>query len=251
MKKGQKSKTGNYENVLCPFTYMNMTQDANGKFSHQGSTALDLIGSKSGKREAYYAPVKVKCVNVDKKYAFVWWQSVNKVRYADQTIDYVTFMCGHDDSINAYKGMILEQGIQLGNMGKGGNATGVHCHIEVGRGKQTTWKKNKQGVWCIPKAVKFENVFFMDNTTIKNCKKSWKYLKSIPKEKPKTKTMTVLPKEGLNIRSKASTTGKILMTLKKGAKVTYLKDAGSSNGYTWAQIKYNGKTGYVAKKYLK
>lgn len=179
MKKGQKSVMANYQNILCPFTYMYVTQNANGNFSHQKSTALDIRGEKVGVKYSYYAPVKVKCVNIDKTYAFVWWQSVNKVRFADGTIDYATFLCGHDESINAYKGMIIDQGVQMGNMGKGGNATGVHCHIEVGRGKQMTWKKNTQGVWCIPNQVNFEKVFFMDNTIIKNCNKNWKYIKDI------------------------------------------------------------------------
>ena len=65
MKKGQKSSKGGYENVLCPFTYMYVTQGANGKYSHQGSQAVDVMGKKAGVRYPYYAPCKVKCVNVD------------------------------------------------------------------------------------------------------------------------------------------------------------------------------------------
>ena len=53
------------------------------------------------------------------------------------------------------------------------------------------------------------------------------------------------------MRDKASLSGKVILVIKGGSKVTYIKDSGSSNGYTWCQIKYNGKTGYVAKKYLK
>lgn len=50
----------------------------------------------------------------------------------------------------------------------------------------------------------------------------------------------------LRVRSKASTTGAVLGKLKKGTKVTVLKKSG-----TWAQIGYNGRTGWVATKYLK
>lgn len=263
MKKGQTSKTNGYENVLCPFTYMYMTQDANGSYSHQGSTALDVRGQKSGIRYAYYAPCKVKCVNVDKTYAFVWWQSVNKVRFANGTIDYVTFLVGHDNSINAYKGMMINQGVQLANMGDGGNATGVHAHIEVGKGKQTTWKENSKGVWCIPNQLKFEDVFFMDNTTIKNCNKNWKYTKDIKTTSTSTSTsskvsqtivaggtyklkyakcLRLSPKLGNNIANAKtidSNTKKLLVSktgqakLKAGTTITCLKISKEKNGRTW------------------
>ena len=266
MKKGQTSKTGNYQNILCPFTYMYMTQDANGSLSHQGSTAIDVRGSKSGVKEPYYAPVDVKCVNVDKTYCFVWWQSVNKVRYADGTIDYVTFLTGHDETINAYKGMTIKQGVQIGNMGKGGNATGVHCHIEVGKGQQTTWKKNSKGVWCIPNQVAFEKVFFMDNTTIKNCNKPWKYTKDIKNTSITPTVSTSTSKVNQTIVAKGtyklkyakclrtspkllnnivnakyvdSATKKLLKSqtgkamLKAGTEITCLKISKESNGRTW------------------
>ena len=51
----------------------------------------------------------------------------------------------------------------------------------------------------------------------------------------------------LNMRSSASTKGKILTTLKKGTKVDVVQK--QSNG--WYKIKVNGKTGYVSGSYLK
>ena len=50
----------------------------------------------------------------------------------------------------------------------------------------------------------------------------------------------------LNMRSSASTKGKILTTLPKGTKVDVLNK--ESNG--WYKIQYNGKTGYVSGSYL-
>ena len=40
-------------------------------------------------------------------------------------------MTAHDDTFDAdkYIGVTIPQGNKIGNMGKKGNATGVHCHI--------------------------------------------------------------------------------------------------------------------------
>lgn len=53
-------------------------------------------------------------------------------------------MTAHDDSMNARVGQVVEQGSQLGNMGRKGysNITGVHCHIEVSESSDTSWIKN-------------------------------------------------------------------------------------------------------------
>lgn len=49
----------------------------------------------------------------------------------------------------------------------------------------------------------------------------------------------------LNMRKSASTTSKVVAVLREGKKVTILGKTGS-----WYKVKYNGKTGYVAKKYI-
>ena len=179
MLKNQKSVRNNIQDILCPFTDWYCTQGAHNSYSHAGSEANDIRGIRSGIKYPYYAPVDVVCVNINRLYAFVWWQSVKKVRLADGSIDYVTFLCGHDNTINCYVGQFVKQGVQIGNMGNAGNTTGVHCHIEVGRGKQKTWIPNKYNVYCIPNQLPLENVFFMDNTNILLGKADWKYLKDV------------------------------------------------------------------------
>ncbi len=179
MKKGDTSRRDGIQDVLCPFTDWYCTQGANDSYSHKGSEANDVRGLRAGIRYPYYAPVDVRCVHINRAYAFVWWQSVEKVRLADGTIDYVTFLCGHDNTINCYIGQMIKQGVQIGNMGNAGNATGVHCHIEVGRGKQDTWVKNQCGEYCIQNQIPLENVFFMNNTNILLGIADWKYLDDI------------------------------------------------------------------------
>ncbi|EYE87872.1 hypothetical protein Q428_10900 [Fervidicella metallireducens AeB] len=50
----------------------------------------------------------------------------------------------------------------------------------------------------------------------------------------------------LNVRSTASTKGKVIGEIKKGQKVNVIKKVGD-----WYQISYNGKTGYILAKYTK
>lgn len=58
--------------------------------------------------------------------------------------------------------------------------------------------------------------------------------------------------DGLRVRSKASTSGKVLTTLYKNTKVQMItKEYATANGIVWDKIKLsNGVTGYVADKYL-
>lgn len=58
--------------------------------------------------------------------------------------------------------------------------------------------------------------------------------------------------DGLRVRNSASTSGSVLATLNKNAKVQMVtKSYATSNGYTWDKIKLsNGVIGYVADKYL-
>lgn len=67
------------------------------------------------------------------------------------------------------------------------------------------------------------------------------------KETTSTTKTTAKTTENLNLRSKANTSGSVLVTIPKGQTITLLsgKDA---NG--WYQAQYNGKTGYVSGAYL-
>ncbi|MBC1887762.1 SH3 domain-containing protein [Listeria booriae] len=56
---------------------------------------------------------------------------------------------------------------------------------------------------------------------------------------------TVTAKTAVNVRASQSTTSKVLGVLKKGEKVTVVKE---SRG--WSQVTYKGKTGYVATQFL-
>lgn len=180
MIKGQKSVRNGIEDFLCPFTDMYITQGSGGSYSHKGIMANDVRGKQAGVRYPYYAPCKVKALKIYATSGQVMWQSVNKVRFANGRIDYATFMTVHDDTCNAKVGQIVEQGQQLGNMGTKGFATGIHTHIEISQSKDTTWTKNKYGVYHFNNEYDLDDCYFVDNTNILNgMGGNWKKTSSI------------------------------------------------------------------------
>lgn len=183
MLKGQTSIRGGIEDFLCPFTDMYITQGSGGNGSHAGTMSNDVRGKMVGVRAPYYAPCTVKCLRVYPESGQVMWQSVNKVRFANGKVDYATIMTAHDNTVDSYAGQIVKQGAQLGNMGNKGNATGVHCHIEIEQGNDTSWQKNRYGNYCFNNEVDTDSCYFMDNTNILyGSGGSWKYLKDVKVE---------------------------------------------------------------------
>lgn len=186
MIKGQKSVRAGIEDFLCPFTDMYITQGSNGGYSHKGIMANDVRGIQPGVRYPYYAPCTCKCVRVYPESGQAMWQSTNKVRFVNNRIDYATFMTVHDDSFDAKVGMVVPQGNQLGNMGTKGNATGVHCHIEVSQSADTSWTKNQYGIYHFNNEYDLDACYFVDNTNILNgMGGSWKKTSDVPVVEPK------------------------------------------------------------------
>lgn len=180
MYKGQKSVRNSIEDFMCPFTDFYLTCGPNESKYHMGTMAIDVRGAETGVRYAYYSPATVKCIRTYPESGQVMWQTVNNVRCSNGYIGKVTFMTVHDDTMDAYPGLVVPQGNQLGNMGTKGNAFGVHCHIECSQSADTSWVKNRYGNWCFRTEVDPEDVFFMDNTNILNGIGNWKYLKDVP-----------------------------------------------------------------------
>lgn len=183
MNKYQTSRRGGIQDFLCPFTDMYITQGSNGAYSHKGTMANDVRGLEAGVRYPYYAPCDVKCIWIYPNSGQACWQSLEKVRFANGNIDYATFMTCHDDSFDAYVGLTRKQGEQIGNMGTKGNATGVHCHIEIAQHlySMANWHKNGYGIWCFDNETDTDDCYFVDNTNILNgMGGSWKHTTDVP-----------------------------------------------------------------------
>lgn len=185
MIRGQTSVRGGIEDFLCPFENFYLTCGPNEGKYHKGLMAIDVRGSKPGAKEPYYAPATVKCIETWANYGQAMWKTVNNVRCPNGYIGIVTFMTCHDDTFDAYKGLVVPQGSQLGNMGVKGLSSGVHCHIEFSQSDDTSWYKNQYGNYMFNYEVDPENVCFMDNVNILNGYGNWKYLKDVPVEEPK------------------------------------------------------------------
>ncbi len=180
MRANQKSVRNGVEDFLCPFTDMYITQGSNGGYSHQGIMANDVRGKEAGIRYPYYAPCTCKCVQTVPSYGQAMWQSTAPVRFANGRVDYATFVTAHDDSFDVKVGQVVPQGVQLGNMGTKGQATGVHCHIQVSQSKDTSWYKNKYGNNQFNNEYDLDDCYFLDDTNILSGTGNWKYLKDVP-----------------------------------------------------------------------
>ena len=183
MQKGQKSVRGGIEDFLCPFTDMFITQGSHMYPTHMGIMANDVRGAESGIEYPYYAPCTCKCIWIYAPYGQSMWQSLKPVRFANGNIDYATFMICHDNTQDCYVGQIVEQGVQLGNMGNKGNATGVHCHIQTEQGRDIAWYKNEYQVYQFNNEVDLDDMYFVDNTNIINgYGGNWKKTTDVPVE---------------------------------------------------------------------
>lgn len=207
MLKGQKSVRKGIEDFLCPFTDMYISQGSGGAYSHKGILANDVRGLQAGIRYPYYAPCTVKCIKTYPSSGQVMWQSVNKVRFANGRIDYSTFMTVHDNSMDAKVGQIVEQGSQLGNMGTKGNATGVHCHIEVSQSSDTSWTKNQYGIYHFNNEYDLDDCYFVDNTRIlKGLGGNWRTTKDVAVQEDSANNIEVVD-QILHIGSKVKFDG--------------------------------------------
>ena len=209
MKAGQTSIRNGIQDLLCPFPYFGVTRGANIE-SHLGTMAND-IGYKniSNPYEPYFAPCDVKCVWTLQSHGQAMWQSLNKVRFADGSIDYITFITVHDNSMIAKAGLILKQGELMGHKGKK-MATGEHCHIQCAKGLYTVanWKNNRYSIPCFPNEINLDKVFFFDNTELASSKYipyKLKYLKDILVEEEKEEQSVQNTTKYINLSPSADT----------------------------------------------
>ena len=158
---------------------MFITQGAGGSYSHAGTKANDVRGLEPGVRYPYYAPCDVQLIWCDRSTGEGMWQSLEPVRFSNGRIDYATFITVHDNTFDAIPGQVVRQGEQLGNMGDKGNATGVHCHIEIAQRKYnlSNWHKNQYGNWCFPEEFDTDDCYYCNGTNIMNYQSAnWKYI---------------------------------------------------------------------------
>lgn len=122
--------TDSFEKAWFPAPVMRITQIAYESYSHKNINVIDIA---PGGR--VFAPFTGKIVYKNARWGYVLLQSVNKVYYADGTLDYMTIGLMHDSDISdLYEGQIIPQGqafYDAGGMGAG-NPNAYAKHVEVG-----------------------------------------------------------------------------------------------------------------------
>ena len=177
------------EKALYPSLNMRITQGY-GIGTHRNSFAIDEAGADTSieSMRAPFTGIIKKIYSGDANE--VWLESVDKVEYADGTIDYMTVLFAHDNDVsNLYVGKKIKQGELFYQEGTKGQVTGAHCHIECAKGKFTGsgWYKNSSGYWSIINGKAPEDCFFIDDKIKiinRNGYNFKKIITSIPKEDP-------------------------------------------------------------------
>lgn len=243
---GQKSVRAGVEDFLCPFTDMYITQGSNGQFSHMGTMANDVRGAEPGVRYPVYAPCTIRCYATYPSYGQAMWQSTAPVRFANGRVDFATFCTCHDDTFDAYPGLVVPQGAQMTNMGMKGYATGVHTHIQISQSADTAWYKNGYGIYQFNNEYDTDDCYFVDNTNIiEGMGGNWRVTSDVPVLPPVTpnvdkdiyKNQIEVKVPELRVRYDASLNADILGYAGIGYFDFY--ETRDNDGYTWYRIADN------------
>lgn len=182
------------EKILFPVKIMNITQGMNGVYSHKGIKAIDC-GWVNEENKKLYAPFTGIVKQINSGSNAVWFQSKEKVIFADGTVDYATVRTLHDNDISdLYVGKEIKQGEYYYKMGNKGNVTGVHVHIEISKGHVTGYRsKNKYGNYEMPNTINVYDGFCLtDSTVVQDGKDySWKYEKDVVATEPEKKDFNI------------------------------------------------------------
>ena len=200
------------EKAVLNIATLNVTQGMNGGYSHQGDLAIDIGYACSYLKAPFTGVIKRKYANTN----VVWLESVDKVKYADGTEDYMTILTCHDNDISNLKvGQVIKQGEIYYQPGVKGKVTGSHIHMSICKGKftGTGWYKNSYGNWCSNNQYDITKALFLYNgVKVNNGMYNW----------TKTKDFSVSNKRYLNLSSGADTWSvynnklKMVVKLRKG-----------------------------------
>lgn len=171
------------EKAILNIDNLYISQGMNGTYSHKGDLAIDI--SRLTYLKAPFTGVIKRIYNGCNA---IWLESIDKVEYADGTIDFMTIMTLHDNDISNLKvGQIIKQGDIYYNPGVKGQVTGSHIHMAIGKGKfvGTGWIKNGYNNWCINNQYDITKALFIDKD-IKQTKPMYKWIVATDEEQTST-----------------------------------------------------------------
>ena len=238
----------NVEKIIYPLKNMWITQ-VPGQGTHKYSQALDDQGLNYATVDKLYAPFTGKIIRKYPSECEIWFESVDKVEFADGTIDYATVLFAHRDKYDDLKeNVVYKQGDVIYSEGtKGANKVGGaqrHVHFECCAGKTTGsgWAPASDGTWNLVKGKAPQNCYFITDETnvIKTGGLTFKKISSrvgTPVERDEYKNQIEVVAEVLNARDKGTTSGKRLGYINKG--IYNILNETTADGYTWFEVEPN------------
>lgn len=162
-----------YEVALFPMPYLYMTQDEGGDYSHTGTYNIDFVGYNGIStiaRAPLYAPCTMKVISYHPTETggnAVIFESVDKVHFADGTLDYMTLMYMHCDAPPyTTVGQIVNQGRLCYRTGTYGYVTGDHVHSCLGRGQGGYFVERPGGNYDLSNRIHYWNGAYVNDTVI-------------------------------------------------------------------------------------
>lgn len=119
-----------------PMDTLNVTQGEDGGFSHQGSLAMDFVGTSA--QYPYNAPCDCECIARNDSATILTFKSNGQVMCADGQLREIVWRCIHDNNMLYNVGDKLVKGQLMGHTGTGGNASGDHLHLDSWLGTSYT-----------------------------------------------------------------------------------------------------------------
>lgn len=159
-----------YEKAMFPMEFMVIglgvyETGSDPDNSHGDIYAIDLYGADDGK-DLLFAPYTGTVKHIYTRYGnTIWFESSDKVLFADGTIDYMTILLsGADDISHLSIGKTIKQGEMLYSEGKSGKTLDNRIHLEVAKGKfiHPGWyQSSKYKIWTIHNSIHPQNAFFV------------------------------------------------------------------------------------------
>ena len=237
------------EKIMYPLKNMWITC-VPGQYLHKYCQAIDDQGKDYATIDKIYAPFTGKVVRKYPSECEIWFESIDKVEFADGTIDYATILFAHKDRYDDIKeGVVYKQGEVIYSEGtKAGNKVGGaqrHVHFEICKGitKNPGWKKSPDGTWNLVKGKKPTDCYFIDGSinVIKNGGLNFKKIETPkveivnPVERDETTDQLKVLVDSLRVRTGHSTKDSVLGFVQKNAIYNYYETY-NDNTYTWYRI---------------
>ena len=131
------------EVMLFPLAYMYISQGEYETYSHAGILAIDFLGWNADGRSLscpMYASCSCECVAIiDVTNNGRVFQSLDRV-HTPAGLQYVTFMCFHDNNPIANVGDRFTQGDVFAHTGSAGYVSGDHTHFNTANGQYAGWE---------------------------------------------------------------------------------------------------------------